>query len=72
MAVIRELEEAVEAAERFLDKYHPFRRLEKVERADGAWVVEFDVTVWQPTKIVHIRLDAKSGSITEYRTERSQ
>ena len=65
MSQISSLEDAVTAAELFVQKYYPLRRLMKAEREDSTWLVEFDVGALVTT-IVRMRLDVDSGTIVEY------
>lgn len=69
MPAIQTAEEAVDTAERFLDRYHPFRKLTKVVQAGGKWITEFNVSLIGPPEIVHIELDAGTGSVIEYATK---
>ena len=61
-------EDAVKKADSFLDKYYLFRRLEGVKKTGDSWVVQYDVSVIGPPKIVIIKFDAKTGSLIEYDT----
>ena len=66
MPAIQTAEDAVDAAERFLNRYHGFRKLNKVAREKDKWVTEFDVSILGPQMVVRIALDAETGSVVEY------
>ncbi len=66
MTAIRTAEDAVNTAERFLNRYHAFRTLKKVAQEKDKWVTEFDVSILGPAHIIHITLDAATGSVIEY------
>lgn len=66
MPSINTAEDAVNTAERFLNRYHPlFRVLKRVVREGDKWVLEFDVAILG-TEIVRITLDAQTGNVIEY------
>lgn len=65
MPTINTVEDAVNAAEHFLNRYHAFRTLKKVVREEDKWVTEFDVGVIT-TEIVRVTIDAQTGSVIEY------
>lgn len=65
MPTINNAEDAVNAAEHFLNRYHAFRVLKKVFRDKDKWVTEFDVAILG-IEIVRVTLDAETGSILEY------
>jgi len=69
MSEINTAEDAVRKADSFLTKYYIFRRLEGVKKTDDNWVVQYDVSVIGPKKIVIIKFDAKTGSLIEYNTD---
>ena len=66
MPLIRNAEEAIDAAERMVSRYHAFRKLERVVRDKNEWIVEFDVSILGPLELVRIRLEAETGVVTEY------
>ena len=66
MALIETVEDAVDAAETFIKRYHHFIFLERVVEEDGGWIVEFDTTIMGPKAVVRIRVDPKTGKITEF------
>lgn len=61
---IKTAQEAIEVAERFLQKYHGFRILKQVEHKGNEWIVEFDVAILG-SEIVRITLDAE-GNVVGY------
>ncbi|MBI4302870.1 MAG: hypothetical protein HY665_00820 [Chloroflexi bacterium] len=65
MPVINTAEDAVNAAERFVNRYHAFRVLKRVARENSKWVTEFDVAILG-SEIVRVTLDAETGSVIEY------
>lgn len=65
MPTINTAEDAVNAAEHFLNRYHAFRVLKKVVRDKDKWVTEFNVAILG-TEIVRITVDAETGSILAY------
>lgn len=65
VAKIETAEEAVDAADRFVGKYHGTRVLQKVVREGAKWKLEFDVGILS-IQIVRVTLDAETGSILEY------
>jgi len=69
MSEINTAEDAVRKADSFLTKYYLFRRLEGVKKTDDTWVVQYDVSLIGPKKIVIIKFDAKTGSLIEYNTD---
>lgn len=69
MSEINTAEDAVRKADSFLNKYYLFHRLEGVKKTGDNWVVQYDVSVIGPKKIVIIKLDAKTGSLIEYNTD---
>ena len=69
MSEINTAEDAVRKADSFLDKYYLFRRLEGVKKTDDTWVVQYDVSLIGPKKMVIIKFDAKTGSLIEYNTD---
>ncbi|MBI4330736.1 MAG: hypothetical protein HY673_05615 [Chloroflexi bacterium] len=62
---IESAQQAADQANQFISKYYQFRRLQKAQRQDGVWVVEFDVGILE-TRIARIKLDAETGTILEY------
>ena len=69
MNEINTAEDAIRKADSFLDKYYMFRRLEGVKKTNDNWVVQYDVSLIGPQKIVIIKFDAKTGSLIEYNTD---
>ena len=65
MPMIQTAEEAVNAAERFLNRYHAFRQLQSVTKDDGLWRLKFDVGVIQ-TEIVSMAVSVEDGQVLEY------
>lgn len=68
MPAITTAEDAVNTAEKFLSRYHALRILQKVVHENDKWVLEFDVGALTP-HVVHIVLDAQTGSVIEYTRE---
>lgn len=66
MSEIRMAEDAIRKAELFIDKYYPFRKLEGVRRVVNTWIVQYDVAVLGPKRIVTIKLDKETGDVIEY------
>ena len=65
MPTLEQAEDAILHADQLVAKYHSYRRLQKVKREDGTWLIEFDVGIFRPS-IVRIKLDASSGKVIEY------
>lgn len=65
MQTINTAEDAVNAAERFLKRYHLFHVLKRAIREKDKWVTEYDVAIIG-TEIVRVTLDAETGSVIEY------
>jgi len=65
MPLIETAEDAATIAETFLGRYYVFRKLLKAKREDDAWLVEFDVGVFN-RQVARIMLDAQTGKVTEY------
>lgn len=61
---IKTAQEAIEVAERFLQKYRGFRILKQVEHKGNEWIVDFDVAILG-SEIVRITLDAE-GNVVGY------
>lgn len=70
MSKINTVEEAVEKAESLIDKYYYFRKLERVQREQSEWVVSFDVSVIGPKVSATVKINADTGEIVEYTTDR--
>ena len=66
MSEVGNVEEAVGIAEQFVGKYYMVHRLERVERQDDIWVVEFNVSIIGPNEIIRVELEQKTGSIIGY------
>lgn len=64
MPAVKTAEEAVEIAEKFLERYHPFLALEEVKKERDAWSIEFDIGALKP-KLVRIRVDARTGKVVD-------
>ncbi len=62
---VKSAAEATEKAESFIKKYRWYTRPIKAVREDDTWVVEIDVGPIFTT-IAKIKIDAKSGDISEY------
>ncbi len=62
---VKSAAEATEKAESFIKKYRWYTRPLKAVREDDTWVVEIDVGPIFTT-IAKIKIDAKSGDISEY------
>lgn len=67
MPAINTAEDAVNVAERLLERYYAFRKLLNARRQDGMWLVEFDVGIISK-QLARITLDAATGDIMEYIT----
>lgn len=66
MPAIERAEDAINIAERFLNRYYPLRRLKKAVKEESSWLVEFDVSILPPRQIIRIRLDPSTGDLIEY------
>jgi len=62
------VEEALEKADSFINKYYFFRKLEKVKRENGHWLVQYDVSVIGPKISAVVKIDANTGGVIEYTT----
>jgi len=66
MSEITTAENAIQRADRFLNEYYLFRRLEGAWKGTNVWVVEYDLSILGPKEIVKIKLDSETGDILEY------
>jgi hypothetical protein len=66
MSEITTAEDAVRKADLFITKYYPFHKLEGVRRVVNRWIVQYDVAVLGPKRIVTIKLDKETGGVIEY------
>lgn len=66
MPAIETAEDAINIAERFLNRYYPLRRLKTAVKEESSWLVEFDVSILPPRQIMRIRLDPDTGKVIEY------
>jgi len=71
MSEIRTTEDAITKAESFVFKYYSFHRLETVKKAADSWVVQFDVAVLGPKRIVTVKLDKNTGDVIEFTSAES-
>lgn len=69
MSEILTAEDAIRKADSFVLKYYIFSRLESVKKVGDNWVVQYDVSILLPKKIVIIKLDGKTGGVVEYTTD---
>jgi uncharacterized membrane protein YkoI len=65
MPTIDTAEDAVNAAEIFLARYHANTILKRVVRQGEKWVMEFEVAT-SGTNIVRVTVDAQTGNVLEY------
>lgn len=65
MPPIQTVEEAIQRAAAFLDKYYAFKRPLSAKRDGDSWRLVFDVGVFGTTR-VRIAIDATTGAVTEY------
>ena len=66
MSEITTAEDAIKKGDLFLNQYYLFRRLEGVKKTGDIWVLQYDVSVLGPPKIVIVKFDAKTGGLIEY------
>ncbi len=71
MPAIERAEDAINIAEQLVARYYPLHRLVKAVKEEGAWLVEFDVSILLPRQIIRIRLDPSTGDLIDY-TEASK
>ena len=71
MPPIQTLDEAVRVADEFLKRWYYFRKLRKVQREGNTRLVDFDVGIMK-VDIIHIGIDANSGTVTKYTQLESQ
>lgn len=65
MPAIDTAEDAVNGAQKFIERYYVFHTLQRVVREGEKWVTEFDVGLLG-TDIVRVSLDARTGKVIEY------
>ena len=67
MVKIKTVEAAADIALPFIKEYYPCPRLEKSERNNGIWTLQFDVGMFHPD-IKVVKIDAETGNILSLQT----
>ena len=65
MPAITTAEEAIDTGANLIRKYYTFLRPMTVRKEDQTWLVVFDVGALKVQRI-EVRIDAETGSITEF------
>jgi len=65
MAIHFEMEDAIEKAEKFLEKHHDTINLKSADLEDNIWYLIFDVG-FLSEQLKEVKLDSESGKILGY------